>query len=197
MYGYGGTILRINLSNGTIEKEPISEEMIRDNIGGRGFITAILLSELPESCDPIGEENKLVIATGPLTGTSAPSSGCAIFGAVSPLTGGYGESTLFGHFGPELKYAGYDILIIEGKSETPCYIFIDDGKVEIRNADAYWGKGCIQAETFLKISLGEKFQMACIGPAGENMVRFATVSHNYGNMADRCGMGAASPSFSP
>ncbi|MCL5036471.1 MAG: aldehyde ferredoxin oxidoreductase family protein [Chloroflexi bacterium] len=190
MYGYGGTILRINLTTGTIVKEPLSEDMIRQNIGGRGFNAALLFSETKEGCDPLGADNKLIIATGPLTGTSIPSSGNAVFSSISPLTGGYGEAVLSGHFGPEVKYAGYDVVLIEGKADVPSYIFIDDEKVEIRDASAYWGKGCIQAETFLKISLGEKFQMVCIGPAGENKVSFATISHNYGVLAGRCGLGA-------
>jgi len=189
IYGYSGTILRVNLSSGQVIKEPLSQEMVDKYLGGRGFVARILYDEIPPDTDPYGEENIFVVAIGPLTGHFLPASGKTHFGTKSPATGGYADSNMGGHFGPALKYAGYDVMILTGKAKEPSYLFIEDDIVEIRSASKYWGKGAISSEEKLKEDLGEDFQIITIGPAGENKVRFACISHDFGRQAGRTGIG--------
>ncbi len=189
LYGYAGTILRIDLSKGRIDKSPISKEMTDKFLGGRGFVAKILYDEIPPGTDPYSEDNIFVAATGPLTGHFLPASGKIHFGAKSPATGGYADSNMGGHFGPALKYAGYDALVIKGKAEELSYLFIEDDTIEIRSAAAYLGMGAIETETRLKKDLGNNFQIITIGPAGENRVRFACISHDFGRQAGRTGIG--------
>jgi aldehyde:ferredoxin oxidoreductase len=190
MKGFGGNILRINLTTKETSQSPLPEDLVKDFIGGRGFASKILFSELPVGIDPLGSENKVVIASGPLAGTPTPGAGKVTFAAKSPATGSYGDSNMGGHFAGEMKLAGYDIIILEGQSEEPVYIFIDNDKVELRDASTYWGKGSIKTEALLKLALGESFQIATIGPAGENLVKYACVSHDFGRQAGRTGVGA-------
>ncbi|MDI6753198.1 MAG: aldehyde ferredoxin oxidoreductase family protein [Thermodesulfobacteriota bacterium] len=190
MFGYGGKILRVNLTQKKIEKQGLDPDMAKEWIGGRGFIAKILYEEIPAGTDPLSPENKLVMATGPLSGTFWPSAAKVVFGTKSPLTGGYGDSNLGGLLMAELKYAGYDMIILEGASEEPLYLFIDDDQVELRDARAYWGQGALELEKELKKELGESFQVATIGPAGENLVKYANINHEFGRQAGRCGMGA-------
>jgi len=190
MNGYAGKILRINLSTEEILKEPLSEKMCEEFIGGRGFVAKTLYEELPPDTDPFGEDNLFIIATGPLSGHFLPASGKTHFGSKSPATGGYADSNMGGHFGPTLKYAGYDMVIITGKAATPSYLFIEDNKIEIRPAKAYWGKGSLTCEEMMKKDLGEDFQILTIGPAGEKLVKFACISHDFGRQAGRTGIGA-------
>lgn len=190
MFGYGGKILRVDLTNGTHQVEPVSEKMVREYIGGRGFVAKILYDEVPKGADPLGPENVVVIASGPLAGTFAPAGGKVHFGAKSPATGGYGDSNMGGHFAAEMKYAGYDVIVLKGAAAGPSSIVIEDGKVQIRDGSKYWGKGALEAERMMKDDLGEDFQIALIGPAGENLVAFACVSHDFGRQAGRTGVGA-------
>lgn len=190
MFGYGGKVLRVNLTQEKIEKRELDPKLAREWIGGRGFIAKVLYDEVPAGVDPLGPENRLVIATGPLSGTFWPSAAKIVFGTKSPLTGGYGDSNLGGSLMAELKYAGYDMIILEGASRNPLYLFIDDDQVELRDARNYRGKGALELEEHLKRDLGEAFQSATIGPAGENRVRFANINHEFGRQAGRCGMGA-------
>lgn len=190
MYGYAGSVLRVNLSAGEIRREPLSEEMAEKYLGGRGFVAKMLYDELPPDIEPLGERNMVVMAAGPLTGVFLPGSGKTHFGTKSPATGGYSDSNMGGHFGPALKYAGYDLLVVTGKAPAPCYLFVEDEKVEIRAADAYWGNGAITTEEKLKNDLGSDFQVITIGPAGEKTVRYACISHDFGRQAGRTGVGA-------
>jgi aldehyde:ferredoxin oxidoreductase len=190
MYGYAGSILRIDLSNAVIRKEPLPDSLVKNFIGGRGFVAKMLYDEITSCIEPFDPQNMLIIATGPLTGHFLPASGKTHFGTKSPATGGYADSNMGGHFGPQLKYAGYDVLVIIGKADSPSYLFISDGAVEIRPAEAYWGQGSIAAEKNLKDHLGEDYQIITIGPAGENRVRFACISHDFGRQAGRTGVGA-------
>jgi aldehyde:ferredoxin oxidoreductase len=187
--GYGGRILRINLSDKKTTTEPTPDDLIKDYVGARGFIIHTLYTELAPGIDPLGPDAKFITATGPLTGLYLPSSGKIQSGGKSPLTGGYGEANSGGHFPEELKLAGYDMVILEGQSEKPCYIVIDDDDVKIETAGDLWGKGSITVETSLKKSLGEDFQIATIGPAGENLVKFACITHDFGRQAGRTGLG--------
>jgi aldehyde:ferredoxin oxidoreductase len=190
MNGYGGHILRVNLTTGKITKTPTPPDLARDFIGGRGFGIYFLFKEVPKHADPLGPENKLIISSGPLSGLMIPGAGKCDFATKSPLTGGYADSSLGGHFTAEMKYAGLDSIILEGISPKPVYLFIDDNKVELRDASAYWGKGTITLEKELKEKFGEEFQIAVIGPGGENGVSFASINHDYGREAGRGGAGA-------
>jgi aldehyde:ferredoxin oxidoreductase len=189
LYGYAGTILRIDLSAAQIRKEPLPPGMAEKFIGGRGFVAKMLFDEIPQDINPISPQNIFIAATGPLTGHFLPASGKTHFGAKSPATGGYADSNMGGHFGPAMKYAGYDVLVLTGKAAGPSYLFIEDDRVEIRPAGKYWGKGSLTAEGMLKADLGEDFQILTIGPAGERMVRFACISHDFGRQAGRTGIG--------
>lgn len=190
MYGYAGNILRVDLTSRKVSKEPLPQWLVDEYVGGRGFVARIILDEVPPGTDPLGPGNKLVMAAGPLTGLPLPGTGRTHFAILSPATGGYGDSNMGGHFGPELKYAGYDVLIVEGRAEKPSYLFIDDGRVEIRAAEELWGLGAFRTEERLKAEVGEEFKVAVIGPAGENLVKFAAIAHDYGRQAGRTGVGA-------
>jgi aldehyde:ferredoxin oxidoreductase len=190
MYGYAGTLLRVNLSTGAVHKQPLDEALAERFIGGRGFVAKLLFDELPRGIDPYDAQNLFIAATGPLSGHLVPASGKTHFGTKSPASGGYADSNMGGHFGPALKYAGYDVLVLTGCAPLPSYLFIDDSRVEIRPADAYWGQGALTCEKNLKTDLGEDFQILTIGPAGENKVRFACLSHDFGRQAGRSGVGA-------
>jgi len=190
MDGYGGTILRINLTDKTIKKEPTDPGVMEKFLGGRGFGIYTLYTEVPRGADPLGPENKLIASTGPLSGVLVPGAGKMDWTTKSPLTSGYASSSVGGMLTAELKQAGYDSIILEGVSEQPVYIFIDDDVVEIRDASPYWGMGCISLEKKLKDELGEEFQIACIGPGGESLVKYACISHDWGRQAGRGGVGA-------
>jgi aldehyde:ferredoxin oxidoreductase len=190
LFGYGGRIARIDLGGRNVRVEPTPEDLARNYLGGRGFVARILWDELRPGTEPLSPENKVVVASGPMAGLFLPGSGKIEMGAKSPQTGLYGESNMGGHLAGELKFAGYDALIIEGAAAGPSYIFIDDEKIEIRDAAKYWGKGAIQTEKEMKDDLGEDFKIAVIGPAGENLVTYAVVSHDFGRQAGRTGVGA-------
>jgi aldehyde:ferredoxin oxidoreductase len=187
--GYGGNILRVNLATGKITKEPTPAQVARDYIGGRGFGAYFLYKEVPKGADPLGPENKLIVSSGPLSGLMIPGAGKCDWTTKSPLTGGYASASLGGLFTAELKYAGLDSIIIEDISPKPVYLFIDDRKIELRDASEYWGKGCLTVEHELKKKYGEEFQVAVIGPGGENGVLYAHINHDYGRQAGRGGVG--------
>jgi aldehyde:ferredoxin oxidoreductase len=190
MNGYAGTILRVNLSTGEIRKEPYNPDIARDFLGGRGFGIYTLYTEVPQGTDPLSPENKLIASTGPLSGLLVPGAGKMDWTTKSPQSGGYASASVGGHLTAELKYAGYDSIIFEGASETPVYLYIDDDQVELRDASEYWGKGSITVEKLMKDKLGEEFQIATIGPGGENLVKYACITHDYGRQAGRGGVGA-------
>ena len=127
----------------------------------------------PAGADPLGPENKLVISAGPLSGMLVPGGGKTDISTKSPLTGGYAGANVGGMLSAEMRFAGYDSIILEGISDRPVYVFIDNDRVEIRDASDLWGKGCMETEQLLKKKLGEEFQVAVIGPAGENLVKYA------------------------
>ena len=190
MYGYAGAILRVDLSAGMIRKQPLPASLVKNFIGGRGFVAKMLYDEILTGIGAFDPENILIAATGPLTGHFLPASGKTHFGTKSPATGGYADSNMGGHFGPQMKYAGYDVLAITGKAERPVYLLIHDDTVEVRPAAEYWGQGSITAEKNLKDHLGDDYQIITIGPAGENLVRYACISHDFGRQAGRTGVGA-------
>jgi aldehyde:ferredoxin oxidoreductase len=190
MNGYGGSILRVNLTEGRITKTPTSPELARDYIGGRGFGIYTLYHEVPKGADPLGPENKLIVSTGPFAGTMVPGGGKCDWTTKSPLTGGYADASMGGHFTAEMRYAGIDSIILEGISPKPVYLFIDDNKIELRDAAPYWGKGAFDVEDEFKKKYGEEFQIAAIGQGGENGVLYACVNHDIGRQAGRGGVGA-------
>lgn len=189
--GYNGKILRINLSNGNITDERIDEDFCRMYLGGAGFVAYYLWKELKEGVEPLGSENKLVFALGPFTGVSLPGASRNCIGAKSPLTGGIAKCEVGGYWMVELKQAGYDALIIEGKAENPVYMWIHNGEACIRNANHLWGKNTKETQDTIRSELGdEKVQVAMIGPAGENQVRFACIMEGLFDAAGRGGLGA-------
>ena len=189
MNGYGGSILRVNLTEGKCAKSPTPADLAREYIGGRGFGAWFLFNEVPVHADPLGPDNKVIVSSGPLSGLMIPGAGKCDWTTKSPLTGGYASASLGGHFTAELKYAGIDSIIFEGMSAKPVYLFIDDDKIELRDAAEYWGRGCIELEKHFKDQFGEDFQVAVIGPGSENGVLFGCVNHDYGREAGRGGVG--------
>ena len=188
--GYTGTILRVNLKNGTIRREPLNDRSASDYVGARGLGTKYYCDECDPKCDALGPGNNLVIMTGPLTGTCAPSSGRYNAVAKSPLTGTIGAANSGGHFGPELKYAGYDGIIFEDQSDHPVYLYINDGAVELRDASHLWGKDVFETTEALYEECGSNFRVACISAAGENGCLFAGIMNDKHRAAGRGGMGA-------
>ena len=184
-------ILRINLSNKDISQEEISAEDELKFIGGIGISTAIFTREVASDVDPLGEENPLIFSVGPFCGTAIPFCGRHFVMAKSPLTNILGESSSGGFFGKELKSSGFDFVIIKGKSETPVLLSINDGKAEILDATDLWGKGTQDTDKAVKKKLGDqKVRVATIGPAGENLVKYACIINDKTHAAGRCGLGA-------
>lgn len=190
--GWAGTILRVDLTEGKIEKQPFPEEWKRMFLGGRAVNSKILFDEVPKGADPLGPENKLIVGTGPMTGVMGPGTGRFTVTAKSPLTGIHGDANGGGDFGAELKYAGYDHLVVSGRADRPVYIWIDDDRVEIRSADKLWGKTVFEADQLIKTeeSGDAEVRTLLIGPAGENQVRFACPIANLFRAPGRCGTGA-------
>lgn len=190
-HGYTGRILRVDLSSRKSVIEEPAENFYRQYFGGEGFVSYFLLKEVPPEVDALGPENKLIFAAGPLTGVSVGGCGRHCVGAKSPLTGGFGESEAGGYWGTELKLAGFDAIIVEGKADKPVYIFIQDGQVEIKNAQHLWGMKTLECQDAICEELGDKnVKVTLIGPAGENLVSFACVLNDLDAAAGRTGMGA-------
>ncbi|SMB97219.1 aldehyde:ferredoxin oxidoreductase [Thermanaeromonas toyohensis ToBE] len=189
--GLAGHILRVNLTTGDIAKEATPVEIFAEYIGGRGVGAYLLFKELKPHTDPLGPDNKLIFLTGPVEGTLAPGSNKMTVTFRSPLTGTYSFSLCGGHLAPELKFAGYDGIIIEGKASHPVYLFIDDDKVELRDASHLWGKLTHATEDAIRTELRDKsIRIACIGPAGERLCRFACIQSDYHREFGRGGAGA-------
>lgn len=189
MFGWTGTILRINLSSQKVEKKPLEEKLRLNFLGGRGINSRFLYQEVPPHIDPLAPDNTIILGSSPLSGTIAPSTPRCTITAKSPLTGILGDANFGGYFAPEMKKAGYDHLIIQGSSEKPVYLFITEGEVVFKDASHLWGKTTWETEKLIKEELHDKkTQVASIGPAGENLVRTACVVHKY-NTAGRTGMG--------
>jgi aldehyde:ferredoxin oxidoreductase len=189
MNGYADQLLRVDLSNGKVTKEEISEELKRDFVGGRGFAVKLLWDEV-KRVEPLSEKNKIVFSTGPLTGQPLPSAGKMVIASKSPLTGGYGDGNIGTMAAVHLKRAGYDVLVVEGKSQKPAYLLIENEKVTIVPAPELWGKNTFETEDILQGKHGKNSGILTIGPGGEKQVRFATVMSQKGRAGGRPGMGA-------
>ena len=192
MGGWAGRVLEIDLSLGTHRVDDLNPEWARSFIGGRG-LGARYLFELMEdpACDPFAPENVLIFATGPLTGTNASCGARYMVVTKGALTNCITTSNSGGHFGPELKFAGFDLLILKGRAPEPCYVWIHDEEVEIRDASRVWGRGVWDSEDMIREDIGVPgAKIASIGPAGENLVRFAAVMNDKHRAAGRSGVGA-------
>ncbi len=189
--GWTGTILRVDLSDGKVTKEPLDRQMARDYIGGRGLATKILYDETdPKTTDPLGPDNTLILTTGPLTGTNSPTGGRYMVVTKSPLTGAIACSNSGGYVGPEMKFAGYDMVIFEGKSPKPVYLWVNNDTVEIRDAGKVWGKTTHETEDLLKGATDADAKVSSIGPAGEKLALTACVMNDKHRAAGRSGVGA-------
>ena len=190
MDGWTGQILRVNLTNRTHRVETFSEDFATTWIGGRGFAVKILYDELAPGIDPLGPENKLVVAVGPISGIPAPNTGKTIVAAKSPATGGYGDGNLGTRVTDQIRKAGYDALIVEGRADSPTMLYIEDDRVEYLPADEVWGQGTIATNDWIYAKYGKGVGVLNIGQGGENMVRYATVRSLEGRSGGRPGMGA-------
>jgi len=191
--GYGGRIIKVNLSTKSIVIDETEKHMVRSFIGGKGLGTYLLLKYMKGrwETDPLSPENILVIAGGPFNGTVVPMASRVTLVFKSPLTRVYGESVVGGSFGAFMKWAGVDALIIVGRSPEPVYLLVSDDEVEIRNASRLWGKGIFETEDILREEHGkDSTRVLAIGQAGEKLVKFAAVGHEYYRQAGRCGGGA-------
>lgn len=190
-YGYHGKILRVNLTEGSLAEEALSENIYRTYMGGSALSLYYLLRDLKPGTDPLGPENRLIFMSSVLSG--APLSGVTRYtvAARSPLTGCFGEAEAGGFWGPELKFAGFDGIVIEGRSPKPVYLWIRDGQAEIRDASGLWGKDTGQVQRSIREELGDdRIRIAQCGPAGERLVPYACVLNELKHVNGRCGMGA-------
>jgi len=188
---YTQKMLRINLSTQSITEEPLPQELAKLYLGGRGLASKILSDEIDPGIDPLSADNKLIFATGPLTGTNAPTGGRYMVITKGPLTGTIASSNSGGFFGAHLKFVGYDLLIFEGKAETPVYLELTDDGAELKSAEHLWGKNVPDTTDLLVEEIGDpKAKVACIGPAGEKLVKFAAIMNDKSRAAGRTGVGA-------
>ncbi len=187
--GYAGHILRVDLNNNSYRIDDLNEDLCRQYLGGIGFNAKIIYDEVPVGIDPLSAENILVFSAGTMVGSTFPTASRTEVSAKSPMTGLFGTANSGMFFGTQLKNAGFDSIVIEGQAESPQYLHIEDGKVSIKDAGELWGKDSWETIDILK----KKYpgcEVACIGPAGENMVRFACIENSYFDAWARTGMGA-------
>ncbi|MFO7172166.1 MAG: aldehyde ferredoxin oxidoreductase C-terminal domain-containing protein, partial [Bacillota bacterium] len=189
--GYHNRIAHVDLTTGRVEYEAPGDAFFRTYLGGKALVAYYLAREVPPGADPLGPENCLVFAPGVITGAAVSGQGRNAVGALSPLTGGFGCAEGGGYVGAEVKRAGIDAIVVKGRAETPVYLWVHDGQVEIRDARHLWGLTTGDAEDAIRAELGsERVRTALIGPAGENRVRFACVVQDRSHFAGRTGMGA-------
>jgi aldehyde:ferredoxin oxidoreductase len=188
--GWAGRLLRVDLSSGRYWIQDIDPSILVSFVGGRGLAVKLLWDELRPGVDPLSPLNKLVIAAGPLTGYPGPNTGKLVIAAKSPLTGGYGDGNIGSWASVHLRKAGFDAMVIEGASPKPVYLYVEDDKVSLMPADDLWGLDTFETEDRLRRVYGSNVGMLIIGPAGENLVRFATVVAQRGRSGGRPGMGA-------
>ncbi len=189
-YGWKGQVLRVNLTGGAVSKEHLNMKWAGQYIGGRGLGSRYLYEEMDPRANALGPDNKLIFATGPLTGTYAPTGGRYMVLCKSPLTDAIACSNSGGYWGPELKFAGYDMVILEGRSPKPAYLWIYDDQVELRDAARVWGRNTEETEDMLRAEADPQARISGIGPAGENLNRVACIINDKSRAAGRSGVGA-------
>jgi aldehyde:ferredoxin oxidoreductase len=188
---WAGKILRVDLTAGTVKAEPLNMDWAQAYLGSRGMASKYLVEEIDPKVDPLSPDNKLIWSTGPLTGTMASTGGRYTVVTKGPLTGAIACSNSGGYFGAELKMAGWDMVIVEGRSPTPVYLYINDGTAELRDASGLWGKTVWETEALLKKNLQDPLvRVSCIGRAGENQVLYASIVNDLHRAAGRSGVGA-------
>ena len=175
MFGWIGKVLVVDLTDGIIHEEALDSQVARDYLGGRGIGIYYLNKHVDPKCDPFSPENMLIMATGPLTGTGAPTGARYMVMTKSPLTGAITCSNSGGFFPTELKRSGFDALIFKGCSEKPVYLWVNQGKAELRSAEHLWGKNTHETTQILCQETDSKARVSCIGPAGEKKVLFASI----------------------
>jgi len=188
--GWNGRLLRVDLARGKTSVQEYSSDLATRFVGGRGFAVKLLWDELRPGIDPLGPENMLIFATGPLTGLTLPSSGKMVIASKSPLTGGYGDGNIGTRASVSLRRSGFDAVVVTGRAEKPIYLLVDDGRVEMRDAADLWGLDTFKAEGRLREEHGQAAGVVLIGPAGESQARIATVISQEGRAGGRPGMGA-------
>ncbi len=189
--GYTGKLLRVDLTQGQIVEEPLNEDYARAFIGGSGLASRYLRDMVTGKTDSLGAENPLIFITGPLTGTNAPCCGRFTVCARSPLTGFWGEANSGGIFGPTLKFAGYDGIIVTGSSPKPVCLEINEGKARLKDAAQLWGQDCYQTQAIIKEEMRKpNVSIACIGVAGEKKSKIAAIINDHGRATARTGLGA-------
>ncbi len=189
MSGYMGKVLRVNLTDRTVKVEPLDLKVAQKYLGSRGLGVKIMVDEVPANVDPFSEENKIIIATGALTGAPVPTSGRYMVISKSPLTGTIAIANSGGYWGPKFKATGHDAIIFEGKADKPVYLYIEDDKIEIRDASHIWGKTVSEATEIIKED-HEGANVLSIGPAGENLSLMASIMNDLDRAAGRGGIGA-------
>jgi putrescine aminotransferase len=187
---YAGQVVHVNLTTGEIEREPIKKQWLKDYIGGWGLATKYFCDLADPEVDPLAPDNAIVIMTGPLCGTLAPTASRLCLVSKSPHTGTIFESNVGGAFGPELKFAGFDGIVITGRASQPVYLRIEDDRISLEDAGAIWGKGIFATEQWLGESLGHGVKSLAIGPAGENLVTYACIGSEAYRQMGRGGAGA-------
>jgi len=190
MNGWMGTILRVDLISGRITKDPLDPALARDYVGGRGMAVKILFDELKMDCDPLGPDNLLIFINGPVAITGALSTGRYTVVTKSPLTGTICFSNSGGYFPAAFKTAGYDAIIFSGRAEKPVYLWVNDDHVELRDASSIWGMDTRVTDETIRRETHREARVACIGPAGENLVRYAAIINDASRAAARSGVGA-------
>ncbi len=189
-HGFMGKILWVDLSQGTTTEEPLDEKIARKYLGGYGLGAHILFNKQKPGVDPLGPDAILGLTTGILTGTDALGGSRYIMVGKSPLTGGWGDANSGGNVGPFLKFAGYDAVFFKGISPKPVYLYIDNGKAEIKDASHLWGKDSFVTEDIIRSEQGKDVEIACIGPSGEKLSLMAAIMNNKGRAAARSGLAA-------
>lgn len=190
MLGYQNKVLRLHMTEGTSSTEPLRMDFAEKFIGQKGLAIRYLYEELPPGIDALGPDNKLLFTTGPFTGTGVPCSGKLSVAAKSPATGTINDCSIGGHSANAIKYAGYDMIIVEGQAEKPSVVMIEDDKVTFEEAGELWGMGAHEAEKRLQDRFGREYIFLVIGPAGENMVPMSCINSDYYRQAGRGGIGA-------
>ncbi len=190
MFGWNGTFLQVNLSKDKVVAEPYDTSLAINFLGGRGFAAKTLWDKLTPRIDPLSPENRLVFAAGPLTGLALPSSGKLVVAAKSPLTGGYGDGNIGTHAAVQMRKAGYDAVIVEGRAKRPVVLFIEDKTAEFLDAKDFWGLSSFETEKRFRELYGATAGILCIGQGGENLVKFANIVSQEGRAGGRPGMGA-------